>query len=60
MKLPTFLGMALSSSKVTQALVNAGWEDGLAELTAIVERHMDGDGFIVLPYVSVMVCAIKG
>jgi ubiquinone/menaquinone biosynthesis C-methylase UbiE len=60
MKLPTFLGMALSSSKVTQALVNAGWEDGLAELTAIVERHMDGDGFIVLPYVSVMVCAMKG
>lgn len=59
MKLPSFLGMAQSSSKVTQALNNAGWDDGMAELTAIAERHMDGDGFIVLPYVSVMVCAVK-
>ena len=59
MKLQTFLGMAQSSSKVTQALHNAGWDDGIAELTAMAERHMDGDGFVVLPYVSVLVCAVK-
>ncbi len=59
MKLATFLGMAQSSSKVTQALHAAGWDAGIAELTALAERHMDGDGFIVLPYLSVMVCAVK-
>ena len=60
MKLTSFLGMAQSSSKVTLALHNAGWENGIAELTAMVERHMDGDGFVVLPYLSVLVCAVKG
>lgn len=59
MKLKAFLGMAQSSSKVTQALHNAGWDDGIAELTAMAERHMDGDGFIVLPYVSFLECGVK-
>jgi len=59
MKLASFLGMAQSSSKVTRALQNAGWDDGIAELTAIAERYMDGDGFLVLPYLSVLVCAVK-
>ena len=59
MKLTSFLGMAQSSSKVTQALHNAGWDNGIAKLTAMVERHMDGDGFVVLPYLSVLVCALK-
>ena len=59
MKLTSFLGMAQSSSKVTQALHNAGWDNGIAKLTAMVERHMDGDGFVVLPYLSVLVCVLK-
>ncbi|PPR62045.1 MAG: putative methyltransferase [Alphaproteobacteria bacterium MarineAlpha4_Bin2] len=59
MKLASFLGMAQSSSKVTRALRNAGWDNGIAELTVIAERHMDGDGFLVLPYLSELVCAVK-
>lgn len=59
MKVPTFLGMAQSSSKVTQALHKVGWDKGIAQLTVLAERHADNDGFVVLPYLSVMVCAIK-
>ncbi len=59
MRLMSFLGMAKSSSKITQALHNAGWDNGIANLTAMVERHMDGDGFVVLPYLSVLVCVVK-
>ena len=59
MKAVSFLGMAQSSSKVTRALHNAGWDDGIAELTEIAERYMDDDGFLVLPYLSVLVCAVK-
>ena len=31
MKLTSFLGMAQSSSRVTQALHNAGWDNGIAK-----------------------------
>ena len=59
MKIATFLGMAQSSSKVTQALDISGWDNGIAELSTMARRHIDDDGFIVLPYISVMICAVK-
>lgn len=59
MKTETFLGMAQSSSKVTQALRKIGRETGLRELGEIAARHVDRDGFLVLPYLSIMVCAVK-
>ena len=59
MKTETFLGMAQSSSKVTQALRNVGWDDGIRQLTEMASRHVDRDGFLVLPYLSVMVVAVK-
>ena len=60
MKKSSFLGMAQSSSKVTQAITNAGKEKGMAELIDMADRHADGDGFLVMPYFSIMVCGIKG
>jgi len=59
MKKSSFLGMAQSSSKVTQAIANAGQEKGLAELNDMADRHADGDGFLVMPYISIMVCGVK-
>ena len=59
MKKSSFLGMAQSSSKVTQAIANAGQERGMTELNDIADRHMDRDGFLVMPYISVMVCGVK-
>jgi ubiquinone/menaquinone biosynthesis C-methylase UbiE len=59
MKKSSFLGMAQSSSKVTQAVANAGQEEGMAELNEIADRHADRDGFLVMPYTSVMVCGVK-
>ena len=60
MKKSSFLGMAQSSSKVTQAITNAGKEKGMAELNDMADRHADGDGFLVMPYISIMVCGVKG
>ena len=59
MKKSSFLGMAQSSSKVTQAIANAGQEKGMTELNDIANRHADRDGFLVMPYISVMVCGVK-
>jgi SAM-dependent methyltransferase len=59
MKIPTFLGMAHSSSKVRTALEALGEAEGERQIRAIIEPNITMDGFLVLPYWSDMFCASK-